>query len=203
MKAVVVSLVLWVVASAIVAPIAAGIAPRVVSDWFLTRSTVDLGTENLNDAINEVIESYEKEADEVVAPETVERPGSPSPDEVPPPRTVPSFDTFKENVEKALGHQAQASDDTVPGTPPLEVEREVEVEIEESSDETMRNVNFASQAAGALVLRRNPEMKGSKKLLIEDRDQYALSPCNAKKFVVIQLSDDVRITRVSTCGCLT
>ena len=56
-----------------------------------------------------------------------------------------------------------------------------------------KRVNYASLNAGAVVLGSNPEMKGSANVLKSDRDKYALSPCEARKWVVIGLSDDVRV----------
>lgn len=55
--------------------------------------------------------------------------------------------------------------------------------------------NFASQAAGAVVLDKSPATaKGYQNLLNDDKDKYGISPCDEKKWVVIGLSEEVLIT---------
>ena len=57
--------------------------------------------------------------------------------------------------------------------------------------------NFASQAAGAVVLDKSPSSaKGYHNLLNDDKDKYGISDCNEKKWVVIGLSEEVMITSV-------
>ena len=70
-------------------------------------------------------------------------------------------------------------------------DRVIEEDDDPVEDQGNQRMNYASQAAGALILHKNPEMKGANYLLIEDNDHYALSPCNVKKFVTISLSEDV------------
>jgi hypothetical protein len=54
--------------------------------------------------------------------------------------------------------------------------------------------NFASQAAGAVLLDKSPGSKGYHNLLHDDKDKYGISPCELKKWVVIGLSEEVQIT---------
>lgn len=56
--------------------------------------------------------------------------------------------------------------------------------------------NFASQAAGAVVLGASPAAKNFHYLLDDDMDRYGISPCNEKKWVVIGLSEDILISSV-------
>ena len=50
--------------------------------------------------------------------------------------------------------------------------------------------NFASQAAGAIILDHSPTFaKGFNNLLNNDKDKYGISPCAEKKWVVIGLSE--------------
>ena len=58
--------------------------------------------------------------------------------------------------------------------------------------------NFASQAAGAIVLDKSPPTaKGYSHLLNDDMDKYGISPCDEKKWVVIGLSEDILVTSVA------
>ena len=58
-------------------------------------------------------------------------------------------------------------------------------------------INYASQDAGAVVLESAPGSKGFANLLVDDRDKYAISPCAEKKWVVIGLSEDIRVRAVT------
>jgi hypothetical protein len=64
------------------------------------------------------------------------------------------------------------------------------IATEPDSPILQRSVNFAAQAAGAVVLAKNPEAKGSKHLLNDDEDKYFMSPCSEPTFVVVGLSED-------------
>lgn len=64
---------------------------------------------------------------------------------------------------------------------------------DDARDSPAHRTNFASSSLGASVMSANPEMTGPKSLLVGDADAYALSRCDAKKFVVIQLSEDVLV----------
>ena len=61
-----------------------------------------------------------------------------------------------------------------------------------------KSFNFASQAAGAIVLDKSPPTaKGYSHLLNDDMDKYGISPCDEKKWVVIGLSEDILVTTVA------
>ena len=75
---------------------------------------------------------------------------------------------------------------TVPSSTSLSIisdaeDREVK---DDSSDEPKRKFNFASHAAGAVVLDKSPSSaKGFSNLLNDDKDKYGISACNEKKWV--------------------
>ena len=57
-------------------------------------------------------------------------------------------------------------------------------------------VDYASKSAGAIILEKSPAMKGTSNLLNGDNDKYAIAPCAEKKFVVINLSEDILVKQV-------
>jgi len=56
-----------------------------------------------------------------------------------------------------------------------------------------KSVNYASTQSGALVLETSPNSKGMGNILLDDKDKYAISPCDDKKWVVIGLSEDILV----------
>ena len=54
-------------------------------------------------------------------------------------------------------------------------------------------VNYAAEKAGAVVLQSSSSLVGAKNLLDDDKDKYARSPCAESKWVIINLSEDIRI----------
>lgn len=61
--------------------------------------------------------------------------------------------------------------------------------------------NFASQAAGAVVLDKSPAAaKGFHNLLNDDRDKYGICACDEKKWVVIGLSEDILVASVEVAN---
>lgn len=57
--------------------------------------------------------------------------------------------------------------------------------------------NFASYAAGAVILDKSPSSaKGFSNLLDDDKDRYGISPCSEKKWVVIGLSEDILVSSI-------
>ena len=70
---------------------------------------------------------------------------------------------------------------------------------DDSEIRSSKNIfNFASQAAGAVVLDKSPaSAKGYSHLLNDDKDKYGISTCDEKKWVVIGLSEDILVTSVA------
>jgi hypothetical protein len=52
-------------------------------------------------------------------------------------------------------------------------------------------MNFASTDCGAKVVAANIEAKHWSSILSEDRDRYLLSPCSARRWVVIELCEEI------------
>jgi hypothetical protein len=76
-------------------------------------------------------------------------------------------------------------------------DRDDDVSDSPASKTKAQMFNFASQAAGAVVLDKSPaSAKGYHNLLNDDKDKYGISPCDEKKWVVIGLSEEVLITSV-------
>ncbi len=70
------------------------------------------------------------------------------------------------------------------------------VAIAKSGGQTEKRFNFASHAAGAVVLDKSSTSKGFNYLLDDDKDKYGISPCNDDKWVVLGLSEDVVVSSI-------
>lgn len=84
-------------------------------------------------------------------------------------------------------------------TPDESSSKEQDEEEEEEDDDDVTDrvlVDYASKSAGALILEKSPDMKGASNLLNGDNDKYAIVPCSEKKFVVINLSEDILVKQV-------
>ncbi|KAG7351886.1 Sad1 / UNC-like protein [Nitzschia inconspicua] len=56
------------------------------------------------------------------------------------------------------------------------------------------SVDYASKSAGALIIEKSQNFKGTSNLLNGDRDKYAIAPCSEeKKSVVLSLSEDILV----------
>ena len=69
-------------------------------------------------------------------------------------------------------------------------------EVEEDNLIERVAVDYASKAAGALILEKSSSFKGTSNLLNEDKDKYAIAPCEDKKFVVVGLSEDILVKQI-------
>ena len=73
-------------------------------------------------------------------------------------------------------------------------------ETTEATEDSPKNrvvVDYASKAAGALVLEKSPNLKGTSNLLNNDNDKYAIAPCDEeRKYVVIGLSEDILVKQI-------
>ena len=69
---------------------------------------------------------------------------------------------------------------------------------EDNDDDNQKGMfNFASHAAGAVILDKSPSnAKGFSNLLNDDKDKYAIAACSEKKWVVIGLSEDILVKTV-------
>ena len=69
-------------------------------------------------------------------------------------------------------------------------------EVEEDNLTDRVAVDYASKSAGALILEKSSSFKGTSNLLNEDKDKYAIAPCEEKKFVVVGLSEDILVKQI-------
>ena len=110
--------------------------------------------------------------------------------------TLPSFPEFKHEI---LAKQGKLDAGLALDEPALPVVSEQDDTAPSKAGVVKsKRVNYASSAVGASVMAHNPEAKGSGSLLTSDPDGYYMSPCSAKKWVVIGMSEDV--SGVAACA---
>lgn len=126
-----------------------------------------------------------------------------------------SDDSVKEKDEedtKAISDEAEVSDEPKDAATTLTSEEVVPTstekqqptsgpqvdKIDDADEEISKRVavDYASKSAGALVLEKSHNFKGTSNLLNGNRDKYAISPCEEKKFVVLSLSEDILVKQV-------
>jgi hypothetical protein len=122
-------------------------------------------------------------------------------------------DASEEQVESSTETEEQESSQEESESPQVRDEGDNETSAEEATpDESSSKeqdeedddddvtdrvlVDYASKSAGALILEKSPDMKGASNLLNGDNDKYAIVPCSEKKFVVINLSEDILVKQV-------
>ena len=70
----------------------------------------------------------------------------------------------------------------------------------DDQDDSAKNrivVDYASKTAGALILEKSPNLKGTSNLLNGDNDKYAIAPCHEeRKYIVVGLSEDILVKQV-------
>jgi len=74
-----------------------------------------------------------------------------------------------------------------------------EDQIENDEDDgprQIKQVDYASKAAGAIILENSPSLEGASNLLTSDKDKYSIAPCADKKYVVISLSEDILVKQI-------
>lgn len=69
-------------------------------------------------------------------------------------------------------------------------------EIEDDGPRQIKQVDYASKAAGAIILENSPSLEGASNLLTSDKDKYSIAPCADKKYVVISLSEDILVKQI-------
>lgn len=79
-----------------------------------------------------------------------------------------------------------------------EIKGETEDEDEDDEDLTDRiSVDYASKAAGAQIIEKSSEFKGTSNLIHGNRDKYAIIPCSEeKKYVVLSLSEEILVEEI-------
>uniref|UniRef100_A0AAV1UBU5 SUN domain-containing protein n=1 Tax=Peronospora matthiolae TaxID=2874970 RepID=A0AAV1UBU5_9STRA len=73
--------------------------------------------------------------------------------------------------------------------------------VDADSVDTRTRQNYASLDAGATILDAAPDTKSPTNVLVPDKDRYMLTPCsNARKWVVISLSEDVHADAIAVAN---
>ncbi|CAH0363969.1 unnamed protein product [Pelagomonas calceolata] len=90
-------------------------------------------------------------------------------------------------------------------TPPSVEEKPAPIMVQDVDDEDdapaapKKVINYASKDAGALVVEKSGTSKGFDNLLVDNKDKYGITDCGEKKYVVIGLSEDIRMTELILC----
>jgi len=94
----------------------------------------------------------------------------------------------------------ESSDDTDSIDNITEEENNQEIEDDDDEDEDLSDrvsVDYASKSAGALIIEKTAEFKGTSNLITGDRDRYAIVPCSEeKKQVVLSLSEGILVKEI-------
>ncbi len=106
---------------------------------------------------------------------------------------------------------APQTDEAPPEAPPVEEtpppveEKPAPIMVQDVDDEDdapaapKKVINYASKDAGALVVEKSGTSKGFDNLLVDNKDKYGITDCGEKKYVVIGLSEDIRMTELILC----
>jgi len=101
---------------------------------------------------------------------------------------IDSIDDDKESTEISKDDDGGNVDEN-------EKESDEEEDDEDLTDKVL--VDYASKAAGALIIEKTDEFKGTSNLITGDRDKYAFVPCNQeKKNLVLSLSEDILVKEI-------
>ena len=65
-------------------------------------------------------------------------------------------------------------------------------------EEKIISVDHANKSSGALILEKSPNFEGTSNLLTNNRDLYAMVPCEVEgtKYIIVGLSEDILIKRI-------
>eukprot|EP00002_Diphylleia_rotans_P037934 TRINITY_DN8543_c0_g1_i4.p1 TRINITY_DN8543_c0_g1~~TRINITY_DN8543_c0_g1_i4.p1 ORF type:complete len:633 (+),score=113.56 TRINITY_DN8543_c0_g1_i4:53-1951(+) len=105
-------------------------------------------------------------------------------------------DDNSESCTNETKTQHTSSDDPIPQTN-LAVISKSRIKVDEKEEEFIDDFpystafNYASFDCGATVMRANSEAKSPLSTIIEDSSRYMRSPCSAKKWIVIELCEEI------------
>lgn len=84
----------------------------------------------------------------------------------------------------------------VEGKPAPRMVQDVDDGDEDAPAAPKKVINYASKDAGALVVEASGTSKGFDNLLVDNKDKYGITECGERKYVVIGLSEDIRMTEI-------
>lgn len=58
-------------------------------------------------------------------------------------------------------------------------------------------MNYASKTSGAIIVDKSGSSKGMGNVLVDDKDKYALTPCEDEQWAVVGLSEEIQVTRIT------
>jgi hypothetical protein len=126
-------------------------------------------------------------------------PATPSEEVTSPPLPPPDAEDV---VDAPQTEEAKPEEEETP--PPVE-EKPAPIMVQDVDDEDdapaapKKVINYASKDAGALVVEKSGTSKGFDNLLVDNKDKYGITDCGEKKYVVIGLSEDIRMTELILC----
>ena len=76
--------------------------------------------------------------------------------------------------------------------------QDIEETEEEQVEEKIIKVDHANKSSGALILEKSPNFEGTSNLLSNNRDIYAMVPCDVQgtKYIIVGLSEDILIKQI-------
>jgi len=120
-------------------------------------------------------------------------------DESPADRTTSSDESQSnatDNDETDASNTTKEDDESTPTESEDNSTSATAEEIEDDGPRQIKQVDYASKAAGAIILENSPSLEGASNLLTSDKDKYSIAPCADKKYVVISLSEDILVKQI-------
>ena len=126
---------------------------------------------------------------------------------------APEHDTIEDDAETGVEdeEEEESTDDKEKSEVEEGKEKDDQEDIEkieelkdDDEDEDLAqkiSVDYASKSAGALIIEKTREFKGTSNLITGDRDKYAIVPCNEeKKSFVLSLSEDILVKEIKVAN---
>jgi hypothetical protein len=147
----------------------------------------DATTSDAADANNSSIEQLGGSLRNETIDESNENQHLPPEEEVASTTTEPEAAADKQN-EAAVPEKEDSSEENP---------KESDTDEDDEEDSLSRvSVDYASKSAGALIIEKSSSFKGTSNLLNGDKDKYAITPCEDKKFVVMSLSEEILVKQI-------
>eukprot|EP00736_Rhodelphis_marinus_P011940 Rmarinus@m.20174 len=105
-------------------------------------------------------------------------------------RSVPRIQPLQEYRDDILTKHEGKKNATNPSSPRVEpIEGGAQLHSTQATDNIL--LNYASFDAGARVVVSNSEATAASSVILNDPDKYYLSPCESKRWIVIELSEEI------------